>query len=102
MTKRAATAVIAILDTLACAAILAVYFNSDSDPATIGFDHAAGAVVTALFVVTVLPALVLAALRRAPNTALGLAWRFPGCLSFWPRRSFSISRPCGDPAQRRL
>ena len=78
MTKRAATAIVAILDTLACAAILAVYFNSDSDHATAGFDHAAGVIVTALFVVTVLPALVLAALRRAPNTALGLALAFPG------------------------
>jgi hypothetical protein len=51
---------------------------SDSDHATIGFDNAAGVIVMVLFAITGLPALVLAALRKAPNTALGLALAFPG------------------------
>ncbi len=78
MAKRPATIIIAVLDALACAAIVAVYFDSDSDHATIGFDDAAGVIVMVLFAITGLPALVLAALRRAPNTALGLALAFPG------------------------
>ena len=78
MAKRAATIVIAVLDALACTALVAVYFNSDSDHATIGFDNAAGVIVVILFAITGLPAFVLAALRRAPKTALGLALAFPG------------------------
>jgi hypothetical protein len=74
---RAAAIVIGILDALACAAVAVVSFNSGSDPATIGFDYAAGAIVTGLFVVTGLPALIVAALRRAPRTALALALGFP-------------------------
>ena len=77
MKMRAATIVIALLDALACIALAAVYLNSDSDQATIGLDHAAGVVVAGLFVITGLPALVLAVLGRAPKTALGLALAFP-------------------------
>jgi hypothetical protein len=78
MAKRAATITIAAPDALACAAIVAVYFDSDSDHATIGFDNAAGVIMMVLFAITGWQALVLAALRRAPNTALGLALAFPG------------------------
>jgi hypothetical protein len=77
MKMRAATIVIALLDALAGIALAAVYLNSASDQATIGFDHAAGVVVVGLFVLTGLPALVLAVLGRAPKTALGLALAFP-------------------------
>jgi hypothetical protein len=78
MNKRTATIIIALLDALACAALLAIYFNSDSDQATIGFDRAAGVVVAGLFAITGLPGLILAASRRAPRTALSLALAFPG------------------------
>jgi hypothetical protein len=74
MNLRPATIVIGCLDALGCA--VATY-NSGSDHATIGFDYAAGAIVTGLFAVTGLPALVIAFLRRAPKTALALALAFP-------------------------
>src|SRR5262249_27315892 len=78
MNLRNATIVIALLDALAWIAIVVAVFKSDSDPATIGFDHAAGVIVTALFGVTGLPALALASTRRAPRAALSLALAFPG------------------------
>jgi len=65
------------LDALACAVVAVGSYNSGSDPATIGFDYAAGEIVTGLFVVTGLPALILASSRRAPRTALALALAFP-------------------------
>ena len=80
MAMRAAAIVIGILDALACAALAVATFNSGSDPATIGFDHAAGVIVAGLFAVSGLPALVIAALRRAPRTALVLALAFPAIL----------------------
>jgi len=64
-------------DALACAIVAVATFNSGSDPATIGFDYAAGVVVTGLFVITGLPALVMAFVRRAPRSALALALAFP-------------------------
>jgi hypothetical protein len=77
MNLRPATIVIGLLDALGCAVIAVATYNSGSDPATIGFDYAAGVIVTGLFAVTGLPALVLAFLRRAPKTALTLALAFP-------------------------
>jgi hypothetical protein len=77
MNRRIATIVVGLLDALGWAVVAVATFNSDSDHATIGFDHAAGVIVTALFVVTGLPALVLTYLRRAPKTALALALAFP-------------------------
>ena len=75
MNLRIVTLVIGLLDALACAVVAIATFNSGSDRATIGFDYAAGgAVVTGLFAVTGLPALVIAALKRAPRTALALAF----------------------------
>jgi hypothetical protein len=78
MNLRNATIVIALLDALAWIAIAVTMVNSDSDPATVGFDHAAGVIVTALFAVTGLPAFALAYGRRAPRVALTLALAFPG------------------------
>jgi hypothetical protein len=74
---RIAAIIIGLLDALACAIIAVATYNSGSDPATIGFDYAAGVIVTGLFVVTGLPALVLAFIRRAPRTALTLGLAFP-------------------------
>jgi hypothetical protein len=75
---RVVTIVIGLLDTLGCAVVAVGSYNSGSAPATIGFDYAAGAIVTGLFAVTGLPALILASLRRASRTALALALAFPG------------------------
>jgi hypothetical protein len=74
MNMRAATIVIGFLDALGCAVVAVGSYNSGSDPATIGFDYAAGAIVTGLFIVTGLPALIIAYFRRAPRTALALAF----------------------------
>jgi hypothetical protein len=79
---RAATIVIGLLDALACAVVAVDSYNSGSDPATIGFDYAAGEIVTGLFVVTGLPALILASSRRAPRTALALAFPAASVLLF--------------------
>jgi hypothetical protein len=77
MNMRAATIVIGFLDALGCAVVAVGSYNSGSDPATIGFDYAAGAIATGLFIVTGLPALIIAYFRRAPRTALALALAFP-------------------------
>jgi hypothetical protein len=74
MNMRAATIVIGFLDALGCAVVAVGSYNSGSDPATIGFDYAAGAIATGLFIVTGLPALIIAYFRRAPRTALALAF----------------------------
>lgn len=74
---RIATIAVGVLDALICAIVAAAAINSGSDQATIGFDYAAGEIVAALFVITGLPALVLAACRRPPRTALALALAFP-------------------------
>jgi hypothetical protein len=77
MNIRIVTIVIGLLDAAGCAVVAVATYNSGSDPATIGFDYAAGAIVAALFAVTGLPALILAIWRRAPRAALSLALAFP-------------------------
>ncbi len=77
VSTRVVTMVIGLLDALATGVVAVASVNSGSDPATIGFDYAAGVVVAGLFVVTGLPALIIAYLRRAPRTALALALAFP-------------------------
>jgi hypothetical protein len=77
ITMRTVTIAIAVLDAMACAAVVIGTVNSSSDPATIGFDYAAGVIVGGLFLVTGFPAFVMAYLRRAPRTALALALAFP-------------------------
>jgi hypothetical protein len=74
---RTAAIIIGLLDALACAIVAVATYNSGSDPATIGFDYAAGVIVTGLFVVTGFPALVMAFIGRAQKTALTLALAFP-------------------------
>src|ERR1700723_676838 len=77
MNIRIVTIVIGLLDALVSSVIAVASYNSGSDPATIGFDYAAGVIVAVLFAVTGLPALIIAYRRRAPRTALGLALAFP-------------------------
>jgi hypothetical protein len=77
MNIRAITIIVALLDAAGCAVVAVASYNSGSDPATIGFDYAAGVIVGALFLLTGLPALVLTYCKRAPRTALILALAFP-------------------------
>jgi hypothetical protein len=77
MNKRAITIAVSLLDAAASAIVAVASYNSGSDPATIGFDYAAGVIVGVLFLLTGLPALVLAFRQRAPRTALILALAFP-------------------------
>jgi hypothetical protein len=75
--RQAITVAIALLDAAGCIVVAVAAYNSGSDPATIGFDYAAGVIVSALFLLTGLPALILTYLKRAPRTALILALAFP-------------------------
>lgn len=77
MKLRTATILVCAGDFAAWAIIAFVTFNSGSDPATRGLDQGAGVFVTALFLVTVVPAVALALSGRAPVTALVLALVFP-------------------------
>jgi hypothetical protein len=80
---RTATIILAILDALAGAAAAWVYFDSNSDPATIGFDTAAGVIVTGLILLTAVPSLILAYRGRAQRTALALALAFPAAFALF-------------------
>lgn len=75
---RVAAFIIGALDAVAWALIAMATFLSGSDPATRGLDIAAGIAVTALFLLTGLPARVLSWRDRMPRLALGLALAFPG------------------------
>jgi hypothetical protein len=77
MTIRIATIIIGLLDAAAWVFVALVTFGSGSDPATKDLDIAAGAVVTAVFLLTAVPALILAGIGRVPRTALALALAFP-------------------------
>jgi hypothetical protein len=77
MNKRTITIAVALLDAAGSIVVAVAAYNSGSDPATIGFDYAAGIIVSALFLVTGLPALILTYLKRASRTALILALAFP-------------------------
>ena len=57
---RIATILISILGAVGCAIVARYMFFSESDPATMGLDVAAGWTVTILFLVTGVPAFVLA------------------------------------------
>jgi hypothetical protein len=80
MRLRTATIIVCLVDAAAWILLVTATFMSGSDAATRGLDQAAGLVVTALFVVTAVPALALALRRRAPATALTLALAFPAVL----------------------
>ncbi|MGE5165000.1 MAG: hypothetical protein ACM3IH_13385 [Sphingobacteriales bacterium] len=77
MTLRFVTIIVSILDFLAWIFIASATFLSGSDQATKGLDNVAGMAVTALILVTGVPALVLALKARGARTALALALAFP-------------------------
>ena len=81
MKLRTTTLVVGGVDLAAWAFVALAALVSGSDPATRGLDHAAGLAVTALFLVTGAPALVLALRNRAPVTALTLALAFPAAFA---------------------
>lgn len=78
---RVATVIIALMDTLIWLAVAAGMFLSQSDPATKGLDMMAGVLVTALYLLTGLPALVLAWRAAKPRLALALAIAFPAAFA---------------------
>jgi hypothetical protein len=79
MLRRAALILVCFDVALWALAALLLFF-SESDPATKGFEQAAGLIVTVWFVLTAAPALVLALARRWPGVAVALAFAFPaGC-----------------------
>jgi len=77
MSARTAAIIVTALDCAAFAAVAAGLFWSGSDAATRGFDLLGIAVVSIVFAVTVLPALVLLYLNRAPRAALAFALALP-------------------------
>ena len=77
MKIRTAAIIVCVIDAAAWGLIALASFASRSDAATRGLDHAAGLVVTALFLVTAVPAITMVFLRRAPMAALVLALAFP-------------------------
>lgn len=74
---RIVTLIVGMLDAAVWVAVAAATFLSLSDPATKGLDVTAGILVTALFALTGLPALLLAWRAAKPRLALGLALAFP-------------------------
>jgi len=74
---RMATVIIGVLDAVVWLVVAAGMFFSTSDPATRGLDSMAGILVTALFLLTGLPALLLAWRGARPGLALALAVAFP-------------------------
>lgn len=74
---RIATLIIGALDMIAWLAVVAVTFFSQSDPATKGLDIVAGLLVTAVFLLTGFPALLLAWRDAKPRLAIALALAFP-------------------------
>jgi hypothetical protein len=79
--RRAITIAVALLDAAASAVVAVASYTSGSDPATVGFDYAAGVIVGVLFLLTGLPALILSYCKRAPRTALILALAFPAAFA---------------------
>jgi hypothetical protein len=81
MSIRAVAILVALLDHAIWLAVGAVTFFSGSDPATKSLDNLAGLAVTALFLATGAPALMLAATGRAPRLALTLSIVFPAAFA---------------------
>jgi hypothetical protein len=75
--SRTAALIIGSLDAAAWALVAMATFLSGSDAATKGLDNVAGLVVTALFALTGLPALILAWRDQWPRLALWLSLTFP-------------------------
>ena len=81
MNRRNVTLAVGAIDAIVWAAIAVAALMARSDPATKGLDEATGWAVTALFLITGMPAIVLAWRRRAPATALVLALAFPAAFA---------------------
>ncbi len=77
MTARMAAFIVGGLDALGWLLVCAGTFLSQSDPATKALDNFAGFAVTVVFLLTGVPALVLAWRNRAPRLALALSLGFP-------------------------
>lgn len=77
MTIRLTAMIIAVLDAVGFGLAAFNLLITDGDPATQGLDQLGGIGITILFVLTGLPALLLAITSRAPRMALGLALAFP-------------------------
>jgi hypothetical protein len=77
MRLRTATILVCAVDFAAWVIIAFATFISGSDAATRGLDKDAGVFVTALLLVTAVPAVALTLSGRAPVTALVLALAFP-------------------------
>ncbi len=74
---RIATVIVGVLDTLLWLVVAISMFFSLSDPATKGLDVMACILVSALFLLTGLPALLLAWRDTMPRLAFALAIAFP-------------------------
>jgi hypothetical protein len=68
---------IAVLDAVGWSLAAFNLLMTDGDPATQSLDKLGGYSITVLFVLTGLPALMLAFNNRAPRTALAFALAFP-------------------------
>ncbi|MBI3704701.1 MAG: hypothetical protein HY244_12865 [Rhizobiales bacterium] len=77
MTARTAAFIVGGLDALGWLLVCVGTFFSQSDPATKGLDTFAGLAVSIVFLLTGVPALVLAWRNRAPRLALVLSLGFP-------------------------
>ena len=77
VTIRLTAIIIAVLDAIGWSLAAFNLLLTDGDPATQGLDKLGGYSITVLFVLTGLPALVLAVTNRAPRAALALALIFP-------------------------
>lgn len=81
MNLRTATIIACLADAAVWSIVAFATFMSGSDAATRGLDEGAGLVVTALFLVTGVPAFALVLWGRAGATALILALAFPAALT---------------------
>ena len=77
MSARTAAFIVGGLDALGWLLVCAGTLFSQSDPATKGLDTFAGLAVSVVFLLTGVPALVLAWRNRAPRLALALSLGFP-------------------------
>lgn len=80
MTIRLTAIIIAVLDAVGWGLAAFNLLITDGDPATRGLDQLGGVAISILFVLTGLPALVLAMTNRAQRVSLALALAFPAIL----------------------
>jgi hypothetical protein len=78
MDARKGALIIGGLDIVVWSIVAVATFTSQSDPATQGLDTLAGILVSAFFLITAVPAVLLAWRGIWPRLALALALAFPG------------------------